>query len=69
MTGEKTASSPGKGKTIDGALATGFSLEPREEKTITFVLSWYFPKRILFGFRQFCVEYELDFEILDKIYH
>lgn len=44
LTGDKTASSPGKGKTIDGALATGFSLEPREEKTITFVLSWYFPK-------------------------
>lgn len=27
-----------------------------------------FPKRILFGFRQFCVENELDFEILDEIY-
>jgi DNA-binding transcriptional regulator YhcF (GntR family) len=27
-----------------------------------------FPKRILIGFRQFCVEYELDFEILDEIY-
>jgi len=27
-----------------------------------------FPKRILFGFRQFCVKYELNFEILDEIY-
>jgi len=27
-----------------------------------------FPKRILIGFRQFCVEYKLDFEILDEIY-
>jgi DNA-binding transcriptional regulator YhcF (GntR family) len=27
-----------------------------------------FPKRILIGFRQFCVEYNLDFEILDEIY-
>jgi len=27
-----------------------------------------FPKGILNGFRQFCVEYELDFEILDEIY-
>jgi len=44
LTGEKTASSPDSGKTVDGALATGFSLQPGEEKTITFVLSWYFPK-------------------------
>ena len=27
-----------------------------------------FPKGILNGFRQFCVEYKLDFEILDEIY-
>ncbi|WP_282122079.1 GntR family transcriptional regulator [Algibacter mikhailovii] len=27
-----------------------------------------YPKRILHGFRKFCVEYKLDFEILDKIY-
>lgn len=44
LTGEKTASSPEAEKTIDGALATGFSLQPGEEKTITFVLSWHFPK-------------------------
>lgn len=27
-----------------------------------------YPKRILLGFRKFCVEHKLDFEILDKIY-
>ncbi|WP_335964851.1 GntR family transcriptional regulator [Galbibacter sp. PAP.153] len=27
-----------------------------------------YPKRILHGFRQFCVEYDFDFEILDEIY-
>lgn len=27
-----------------------------------------YPRRILHGFRKFCVEYQSDFEILDKIY-
>lgn len=27
-----------------------------------------YPKRILHGFRKFCIEHNLDFEILDKIY-
>lgn len=27
-----------------------------------------YPRRILHGFRKFCIEYKLDFEILDKIY-
>ncbi|MCM4157259.1 GntR family transcriptional regulator [Gramella sp. AN32] len=27
-----------------------------------------YPKRILYGFRQFCIEYNFDFEILDEIY-
>ncbi|WP_422395434.1 GntR family transcriptional regulator [Robertkochia solimangrovi] len=27
-----------------------------------------YPKRILHGFRQFCVEFEFDFEVLDEIY-
>ncbi|MFK8059853.1 MAG: GntR family transcriptional regulator [Polaribacter sp.] len=27
-----------------------------------------YPKRILHGFRKFCIEHKLDFEILDKIY-
>ncbi|MBW1903165.1 MAG: hypothetical protein JRJ20_16280 [Deltaproteobacteria bacterium] len=43
LSGEKTASSPGSELTVDGALATGFELEAGEERTITFVLSWYFP--------------------------
>lgn len=44
LTGAKSAASPKAGITIDGALATGFSLKPGKEKTITFVLSWHFPK-------------------------
>lgn len=44
LVGEKNASSPKKGTTVDGALAKDFSLKPGEEKTITFVLSWHFPK-------------------------
>lgn len=27
-----------------------------------------YPRRILHGFRKFCVEYKLDFEILDKVF-
>ncbi len=27
-----------------------------------------YPKRILFGFRKFCIEHDLNFEIIDKIY-
>jgi uncharacterized protein (DUF608 family) len=44
LSGEMRASSPEAGITIDGALAKDFSLDPGQEKTITFVLSWYFPK-------------------------
>ena len=33
------------------------------EKTV-----YPYPKRILHGFRKFCVEFDLDFEILDKVY-
>lgn len=43
LSGEKSASSPEPGITVDGALATGFTLKPGEERTVTFVLSWYFP--------------------------
>ncbi|WP_139956509.1 GntR family transcriptional regulator [Flavicella sediminum] len=28
-----------------------------------------YPRRILQGFRKFCAEYKLDFEILDKVYY
>lgn len=44
LSGQKTTKSPEAGKTVDGALATALSLKPGEEETITFVLSWYFPK-------------------------
>ena len=44
LTGEKAATSPEAEKTVDGALSTGFALQAGEEKTITFVLSWHFPK-------------------------
>jgi uncharacterized protein (DUF608 family) len=43
LIGTSTASSPGSGTTVDGALAKSFTLAPGEEKTVTFVLSWYFP--------------------------
>ncbi len=43
LTGAATASSPSSGVTVDGALAKDFTLAPGEEKTVTFVLSWYFP--------------------------
>jgi len=44
LSGEISASSPGEGTTVDGAIAKNFSLKPGEEKTITFVLSWHFPR-------------------------
>lgn len=31
-------------------------------------LVYPFPRRILFGFKKFCVEFEVQFEIIDKIY-
>jgi uncharacterized protein (DUF608 family) len=43
LTGKKEASSPASETTVDGALATGFSLKSGEERTVTFVLSWHFP--------------------------
>ena len=43
LSGEKKASSPNPGITVDGALATGFTLNPNDEKVVTFVLSWHFP--------------------------
>ena len=43
ISGKKKAISPKTGMTIDGALATGFTLKPNKTKVITFVLSWYFP--------------------------
>jgi non-lysosomal glucosylceramidase len=44
LSGNMQAGSPHAGTTVDGALAKDFTLNPGQEKTITFVLSWYFPK-------------------------
>ena len=44
LSGNMQAISSQTGTTVDGALAKDFTLNPGEEKTITFVLSWYFPK-------------------------
>jgi hypothetical protein len=31
-------------------------------------LVYPYPRRILFGFRKFCIEYKIDFEVLNEIY-
>jgi len=41
--GETLANSPLAGVTVDGAIAKEFILKAGEEKTVTFVLSWYIP--------------------------
>lgn len=43
LSGPQTAESPAPQTTVDAALATGLRLQPGERKTVTFVLSWYFP--------------------------
>lgn len=44
LSGNRQDTSPQAGTTVDGALAKDFTINPGEEKIITFVLSWYFPK-------------------------
>ncbi len=43
LSGDKNALSPNSGTTVDGALSAGFTLKPKEEKVITFVVCWHFP--------------------------
>ncbi|MFU8780984.1 MAG: GH116 family glycosyl-hydrolase, partial [Kiritimatiellia bacterium] len=43
LSGPDTAESPVPETTVDAALAHAFRLEPGAERTVTFVLSWYFP--------------------------
>ncbi len=43
LSGPNTAGPSPEGETVDGALATPFTLGPGQERTVTFILSWYFP--------------------------
>ena len=43
LAGEKRAGPSPDGRTLDGAVAAQIVLRPGEEKTVTFVLTWYFP--------------------------
>ena len=53
------------------ALTEGLSQIKKYEKTILIYPEksvYPYPRRILHGFRKFCVEHKLDFEILDRVY-
>lgn len=43
LNGEESAGPSPSGETLDGALAVPLSLRPGEARTVSFVLSWYFP--------------------------
>jgi len=43
LSGADRAGPSPAGKTIDGALAVGFTLAPGESRTVPFVLTWHFP--------------------------
>tara|TARA_R110002073_G_scaffold194676_1_gene353733 strand:- start:6573 stop:7622 length:1050 start_codon:yes stop_codon:yes gene_type:complete len=56
---------------IYNALSEGINRIKKYEKIILVFPEksvYPYPKRILHGFRKFCVKHKLDFEILDKIY-
>ena len=53
------------------ALTEGLSQIKKYEKTILIYPEkavYPYPRRILHGFRKFCVKHKLDFEILDRVY-
>ena len=55
---------------IYNALKEGISKIKKYEKIILFYPEkavYPYPRRILHGFRKFCVEFKLDFEILDEV--
>jgi len=43
LAGPKKTQPSRAGQTLDGALAAGFTLQPGQKKTVTFVLTWHFP--------------------------
>ena len=56
---------------IYSALNEGFSKISKYQKIILVYPEkavYPYPRRILHGFRKFCVEHKLDFEILEKVY-
>lgn len=56
---------------IYSALSKGLSKIQKYKKIILTYPEravYSYPRRILHGFRKFCIEYKLDFEVLDRIY-
>tara|TARA_R110002049_G_scaffold309289_3_gene520279 strand:+ start:446 stop:1486 length:1041 start_codon:yes stop_codon:yes gene_type:complete len=56
---------------IYNALNKGLSKIMQYKKTILIYPEksvYPYPRRILHGFRKFCIEHKLDFEVLDKVY-
>ncbi len=43
LSGPAKAGPTGDGKTVDGALASSFTLAPGERRTVCFILTWHFP--------------------------
>lgn len=52
LTGPTAAGPSPEGKTVDGALAVKFNLNPGQSKTTTFILTWYFPNAMQGGVEQ-----------------
>ena len=51
ITGPKTTGPSERDKTYNGAISIPFHLKPGESKTVTFVLTWYFPNAVHGGGR------------------
>ncbi|MDP2338136.1 MAG: GH116 family glycosyl hydrolase [Bacteroidota bacterium] len=46
LSGPELAGPSEQGKTYNGALSVPFTLKPSESKTVTFILTWYFPNAL-----------------------